>query len=119
MSPLPSYVLTVPVTLIVGFGTAMTELNALPVPFWQFALRANQLVYDFGESINRWKSADVAADAANQSVHVTEAQVAYNARVAFFTARAAKDMVGDFRTLRSACRRRRAVESSQAIRFRR
>jgi len=63
-------------------------------PLWRFGLNASQLVYDFGETINRWKAADAAADSAGQSVHVTEAQVAYNARVAFFTARAAKDMVG-------------------------
>ncbi|HSS40315.1 MAG TPA: TolC family protein, partial [Polyangia bacterium] len=63
-------------------------------PLWRFGLSANQLVYDFGETINRWKAANAAADAAGESVHATEAQVAYNARVAFFTARAAKDMVG-------------------------
>ncbi|MFL5306099.1 MAG: TolC family protein [Polyangia bacterium] len=62
-------------------------------PLWRFGLSASQLVYDFGETINRWKAANVAADAADVSVHATEAQVAYNARVAFFTARAAKDMV--------------------------
>jgi outer membrane protein len=56
-------------------------------------VNANQLVYDFGETINRWKAANVAADAVNVSVHVTEAQVVYNARVAFFTARADKDLV--------------------------
>ncbi len=63
-------------------------------PLWRFGLSASQLVYDFGETINRWKAANAAADAADVSVHATEAQVAYNARVAFFTARAAKDMVG-------------------------
>ncbi len=62
-------------------------------PLWRFSLSANQLVYDFGETINRWKAADAAADAVNESLHVTEAQVAYNARVAFFTARADKDLV--------------------------
>jgi outer membrane protein len=67
--------------------------SADTVPSWRFALNANQLVYDFGETINRWKAADVAADAADQSVHVTESQVVYNARVAFFTARADKDLV--------------------------
>ena len=52
------------------------------------------MVYDFGETINRWKAARVAADAVDESLHVSEAQVDYNARVAFFTARAAKDLVG-------------------------
>ncbi|HXU63116.1 MAG TPA: TolC family protein [Polyangia bacterium] len=75
---------------IAAQGTTSWETQ----PLWRFGLNASQLVYDFGETINRWKAANVAADAAQESVHVTEAQVAYNARVAFFTARAAKDIVG-------------------------
>ncbi len=63
-------------------------------PLWRVGLSASQLIYDFGERINRWKAARLAADAAGESIHVTEAQVAYNARVAFFTARADKDLVG-------------------------
>jgi outer membrane protein len=61
---------------------------------WAAALNASQLVYDFGETINRWKAARAAADAVDASVHTTAAQVDYNARSAFFTARAAKDLVG-------------------------
>jgi outer membrane protein len=61
---------------------------------WGAQLNASQLIYDFGESINKWKAARVGADAAAESVHITEAQIDYNTRVAFFTARAAKDMVG-------------------------
>jgi outer membrane protein len=63
-------------------------------PLVRYGVTASQLIYDFGETINRWKAAKVAADAAGESVHVSEAQIDYNARVAFFTARAAKDMVG-------------------------
>jgi outer membrane protein len=63
-------------------------------PLWRVGLSASQLIYDFGESLNRWKAARTAADAASESIHITEAQVAYNARVAFFTARADKDLVG-------------------------
>ncbi len=62
-------------------------------PLLRYGLSASQLVYDFGETVNRYKAARVAADALGESVHVTEAQIDYNARVAFFTARAAKDMV--------------------------
>jgi outer membrane protein len=57
-------------------------------------LSASQLIYDFGESINRWKAARVSADASAESVHITDAQIAYNTRVAFFSARTAKDLVG-------------------------
>jgi outer membrane protein len=61
---------------------------------WKAALNASQLVYDFGETINRWKAAKASADAVDASFHTTAAQVDYNARSAFFAARAAKDMVG-------------------------
>jgi outer membrane protein len=63
-------------------------------PLWRLGVNASQLVYDFGETINRWKASRVAADAVDESLHVSEALVDYNARVAFFTARAAKDLVG-------------------------
>jgi len=62
--------------------------------FWSTQLSATQLIYDFGESINRWKAARVNADASVEGVHITEAQIDYNTRVAFFSARAAKDLVG-------------------------
>jgi outer membrane protein len=63
------------------------------VPLWVARLNASQLVYDFGETINRWKSARVAADAVDESFYTTASQVDYNARSAFFTARAQKDLV--------------------------
>ena len=61
---------------------------------WKFGVNASQLVYDFGESINKWKAARVGMEAQGESVRTAEVQVAFNARSAFFTARAAKDMVG-------------------------
>jgi outer membrane protein len=61
---------------------------------WFAGLNASQLVYDFGESINRWKAARVAADAVEENGRTSQAQVDFNARSAFFTARAAKDLVG-------------------------
>ena len=76
-------------------GTVPAVTSSLTTfPQWFAGLNASQLVYDFGETINRWKAARVAADAADESTHTTEAQVAYNARSAFFTARAARDLVG-------------------------
>ena len=73
---------------------ASTETVHTGVQLWKGAINANQLIYDFGETINRWKAARVAADAVDASGRVTAAQVDYNARSAFFTARAAKDLVG-------------------------
>jgi outer membrane protein len=75
-------------------GNQAATSSFTTTPLWRVGLSASQLVYDFGESINRWKAARVAADAATESIHVAEAQIAYNARVAFFTARADKDLVG-------------------------
>jgi outer membrane protein len=63
-------------------------------PLWRVGLSASQLLYDFGESINRWRAAGASADAAGESVRVAAALVDYNTRVAFFSARAAKDLVG-------------------------
>jgi outer membrane protein len=63
-------------------------------PLWRFSLSASQLVYDFGESINKWRAAEVGAEAQGEGVRSAEVQVAYNARAAFFTARAARDLVG-------------------------
>jgi outer membrane protein len=79
--------------MTLGTTPALTSSLAT-VPQWFAGLTASQLVYDFGETINRWKAARVAADAADESTHTTEAQVAYGARSAFFMARAAKDLVG-------------------------
>ncbi|HEY5088792.1 MAG TPA: TolC family protein, partial [Polyangia bacterium] len=75
-------------------GNQAASSSFSTTPLWRVGLSASQLIYDFGESINRWKAARTAADAATESLHVAEAQVAYNARVAFFTARADKDLVG-------------------------
>jgi outer membrane protein len=76
-------------------GSAQAPTSSLATnPLWFAGLNANQLVYDFGETINRWKAARVAADAVDETLHTTEAQVDFNARSAFFTARAAKDLVG-------------------------
>jgi outer membrane protein len=79
--------------MTLGNTPAVTSSLAT-VPQWFAGLSGSQLIYDFGETINRWKAARVAADAADESAHTTEAQVAYNARSAFFTARATKDLVG-------------------------
>ncbi|HEY4188189.1 MAG TPA: TolC family protein [Polyangia bacterium] len=72
---------------------AQTVTSFRTEPFFRFGVTASQLIWDFGETLNGWKAAKTISDAQAQSVRVTEMQVAYNVRVAFFTARAAKDMV--------------------------
>jgi outer membrane protein len=76
-------------------GSAQATTSSLATnPLWFAGLNASQLVYDFGESINRWRAAQVAADAVDENGRTSAAQVDFNARSAFFAARATKDLVG-------------------------
>ena len=61
---------------------------------WYSSLTLSQMIYDFGETINKWQAAVAAAQAMDQTVSITEFQIDYNTRFAFFTARAAKELVG-------------------------
>ena len=82
-------------TLPSGVSTSAHSVTSFSTdPFFRFGLQASQLIWDFGETLNGWRAAKVNAEAQDASVRTTELQVAYNVRVAFFTARAAKDMVG-------------------------
>jgi outer membrane protein len=73
--------------------TAETVTSFQTDPFFRLGVSASQLIWDFGETLNQWRAAKVTADAQTESVRTAEMQVAYNVRVAFFTARAAKDLV--------------------------
>lgn len=73
--------------------SAHTVTSLGTFPFYRMGVSASQLIWDFGETLNNFRAARVNAEAQEASVRVTEMQVDYNVRVAFFTARAAKDMV--------------------------
>ncbi len=82
-----------------GGATGTTASASAPsayqtFPFLRFGATATQLIWDFGQTPNRWRAAKAAAEAQAESFRVTETQVAFNVRIAFFTARAAKEMVG-------------------------
>jgi len=79
-------------TQVITTGGATTS-SWQTYPFYRFALTANQLIWDFGQSLNQWKAAKTTAEAQAEAQRTAEVQVAYNVRVAFFTARAAKDLV--------------------------
>jgi outer membrane protein len=64
------------------------------VNFWSFGATLSQLIYDFGQTSGRWRAAQAAAEAQQDSEHATLIQVTLGAQTAFFTARAAKDLVG-------------------------
>jgi len=82
---------TLPNSTTLTSAHTVTSLDTFP--FYRMGVSASQLIWDFGETLNSFRAARVYAEAQDASVRVTEMQVDYNVRVAFFTARAAKDMV--------------------------
>jgi outer membrane protein len=51
-------------------------------------LAASQLIYDFGQTTEKWKSADRSVESLQATETTTRNQIIYNVRSAFFTARA-------------------------------
>lgn len=64
------------------------------VNYWSFGATLSQLIYDFGQSSGRWRAAQAAAASQLDSEAATAVQTALGVRVAYFTARAARDLVG-------------------------
>ncbi len=60
---------------------------------WNFGLNATQLIYDFGQTTDRYREANATVDAQRATERTTRLQVLSNVRHAFFTARATKDLV--------------------------
>jgi outer membrane protein len=61
--------------------------------FYNFALSANQLLWDFGASSSRWRSAQASTAAQQESERATHLQVLGAVRDAFFQARASRGLV--------------------------
>lgn len=76
-----------------GAGGAATASSFDNYGFWRFGVSGSQLIWDFGQTPNRWRTARASAAAQTESLRATEAQVDYNVRIAFFTARAARELV--------------------------
>jgi outer membrane protein len=55
---------------------------------------ASQLIYDFGQTSNRWGSAQASEAAATHSEHAVQVQIITNVRKAYFQARALRDLIG-------------------------
>ncbi len=55
---------------------------------------ASQLIYDFGQTWNRWGSAQASEAAAAHSEHAVQVQIITNVRKAYFQARALRDLIG-------------------------
>jgi outer membrane protein len=73
-----------------GSGTSLTA----SFDYWQFAVGASQLVYDFGQASHRYEAAAKAVSAENFAERTTQLQVTLGVRRAYFTARAMKELVG-------------------------
>jgi outer membrane protein len=58
------------------------------------ALSASQLIYDFGQTTEKWKSSERAVEALQATETTSRNLVLFNVRSAFFTARADRALVG-------------------------
>jgi outer membrane protein len=76
-----------------GIGASGGEQSWATSSYLNMGLSASQLVYDFGQSSSRWRSAQASADAQRTSERTTLDDVLFNARTAYFQARAAKSAV--------------------------
>jgi outer membrane protein len=82
-------------------GSSGMTLMATPTPvswdpkfnFYQLNVGASQLIYDFGQTSNKWSSAAASRDAAGDNTHTAALQTLLNVRRAYFTARADRDLV--------------------------
>ena len=63
------------------------------INFIQLNAAANQLIYDFGQTSNKWSAAGASRDAAGDNTRTALLQTLLNVRHAYFTARANRDLV--------------------------
>jgi outer membrane protein len=61
--------------------------------FFTFAGTASQLIYDFGQTSDRWRSAQASESAASHSEQAVQVQIISNVRRAYFQARAQRDLI--------------------------
>jgi outer membrane protein len=81
-----------------GPGTAVmagaTPINWNPkYNYFQLNAGASQLLFDFGQTSNRWAAAGASRDAASENTRTAALQTLFNVRRAYFAARANRDLV--------------------------
>jgi len=80
-------------------NAAQSAVNTQPVTWdpsfnsYTFGASASQLIYDFGQTSERWRSSEANAASAIDSERATQIQIVSNVRKAYFQARAQKDLV--------------------------
>jgi len=79
----------------VGNSTRSTGSSSLSNQFdiWSFGITATQLIYDFGQTTERFGAAKDTAEAQAFEEHVTRLQIVAGVRQAYFQARANKELV--------------------------
>lgn len=61
--------------------------------YYLLGLTGSQLLYDFGQTSNRWRAASASRDAAGENTRTATLQTLLNVRRAYFQARAQRDLV--------------------------
>ena len=80
----------IPTTASLGGGGSLFSQS---YDYWQFGLSATQLIYDFGQTSEKLRSANLTVDAQRASEQVARLGVLLNVRKAYFNARAMKELV--------------------------
>jgi outer membrane protein len=62
------------------------------INYWSFGVTGSQLVYDFNATLDRWRSASAAREAAQATGRGVELQALFAVRRAYFQARAQRDL---------------------------
>jgi outer membrane protein len=81
---------------ITGPGSTATSGGSLFSPsydYWQFALNATQLIYDFGQTLGKYDAAKLTADSQRLAEQTARASVLLGVRVQYFNARASRELV--------------------------
>jgi outer membrane protein len=82
-----------PGALPLSVSTGGTSESWKTFNYFNLGVTANQLIYDFGQTSSRWKSARASASSLRESEKTTMAVVLFGVRNAYFQARAAKELV--------------------------
>jgi outer membrane protein len=77
---------------VAGFGAGGSVFSN-SYDLWSFGLTGTQLIYDFGQTSEKYHAADLNVDAQRYSEQATRLTVVLNVRTAYFNARAMKELV--------------------------
>jgi outer membrane protein len=75
-------------------GQSFGQIISTSADVWLVELSASQLIYDFGQTYEKLKAADLNAEASSMTERSTLLATLLNVRSAYFNARAMKELVG-------------------------